>query len=82
VAAACTGQFDAASQALAGVARRVGEYAGSDPAMLGVAAELDQEAATFAAPMPEMSLKEVHYAASNTMRARTADGKAVKRPGA
>ena len=77
-----TGQFDAASQALAGVARRVGEYAGSDPAMLGVAAELDQEAATFAAPMPEMSLKEVHYAASNTMRARTADGKAVKRPGA
>ena len=69
------GQFAAARHALAGVASRVRNYAGSDPALRAVVAELQTDAAAYAAPMAEMERKSRHFASSNMVRSRAADGK-------
>ena len=69
------GQFDAARRALNGVAGRVRDYAGSDPALRAVLAELQTDAAAYAAPMMEMERKTRHFASSNVARSRDAQGK-------
>lgn len=73
------GRFDEAGQALEGVRRRVAAYAGSDPELQALVAELRVEAPVYAAAMPEMDRKARHYASSRLARTRTADGKSVRR---
>jgi Ca-activated chloride channel family protein len=73
------GRYEEASQALDGVRRRVAAYAGTDPDLRSIVAELRAEAPVFAAAMPEMARKQAHFAASACMRMRTPDGRSVKR---
>ena len=73
------GRFDEARRALEGVRKRVRAYAGSDPVLRGLDTELAEQQVTYAAPMPEMARKSAHYASSNLMRVRTADGKSQRR---
>jgi Ca-activated chloride channel homolog len=72
------GRFAEAGKVLEGVRRRVGRYAGSDPELRGIAAELHEQAPLYAAAMPEMDRKQRHYAASAMARMRTPDGKSVR----
>ncbi len=69
------GRYGEASNALERVSRRVAAYAGSDPGLRGIAAELRQEMDAYAAPMPEMTRKARYFASSVVARARTADGR-------
>ncbi len=73
------GDFIHAKWALAATAERIKAYAGSDPVMQGLVAELEDEQVTFAAPMAPQALKSVHYASSNLARSRNATGQSVKR---
>jgi Ca-activated chloride channel family protein len=70
------GDFAGASVALKGVARRVRSYAGRDATLREIAVGLETEATVAAAPMAEMSRKQMHYSSANLMRSRSADGKA------
>jgi hypothetical protein len=70
------GDFAAASVALKGVARRVRSYAGRDPMLREIAMGLESEAAVAAAPMAELSRKQMHFASANVMRSRSVEGKA------
>jgi hypothetical protein len=69
------GDFQGAQAALAMVARRVRSYAGSDPRLGEVVAELSEEGSRFAAPMPEMHRKQAFFAASAQLRHRDAEGR-------
>jgi Ca-activated chloride channel family protein len=69
------GQYDDAGRALDGVRRRVAAYAGSDPALKEIVAELRMEVPVYAAAMPEMSRKQRFYDASLQSRGRMPDGK-------
>jgi Ca-activated chloride channel family protein len=71
-----TGDFVAAASAMRGVARRVKAYAGSDPALQAVVAELQAEEGRWAAPMRPALLKTVHAQSSYLMRNRAPDGRA------
>ena len=73
------GDYAGAQVALKGVARRVREYAGRDVVLREVVAGLEAEATVAAAPMAEMDRKQMHYAASNSMRMRSPQGKAIRR---
>jgi Mg-chelatase subunit ChlD len=70
------GDYTAAARGLRGVAQRIAAYAGSDGELQNLASELREEQARFAAPMPEMSRKVAHAAASYSLRNRTAEGRA------
>lgn len=72
------GRFDEAGRALDGVRRHVAAYAGSDPELREIVAELRDEAPVFAAAMPEMARKQRYFASSNLARMRTADGKSIR----
>ncbi len=72
------GRFDEAGGALDGVRKRIAAYAGSDPELRGLVAELREEAPAYAAAMPEMTRKARYFASSNVARMRTVDGKARK----
>ena len=74
------GDYAAAQKALAGVSRRIRDYASGDPQLQEIAASLRMEVPAYAAAMPEMARKSRHWAASNVARMRTADGQSVKRP--
>ena len=69
------GQYDDAGRALDGVRRRVAAYAGSDPALKEIVAELRMEVPVYAAAMPEMARKQRFYDASLQSRGRMPDGK-------
>lgn len=73
------GDFIHARSALAATAERIKAYAGNDPVMRGLVAELEQEQVTFAAPMAAHALKSMHFASSNLARSRNASGQSVKR---
>ena len=60
-------------------AKRIRGYAGRDPELRALVAELEAEAQHFTAPMPAMALKEAHFNASNTARSRDLTGKALRR---
>jgi Ca-activated chloride channel family protein len=68
-------RFDEAARALEGVRKRVAAYAGSDPELRGIVAELREQAPVFAAAMPEMDRKARYFASHNLARTRTAEGK-------
>jgi hypothetical protein len=70
------GDFTAAVSAMRGVARRVKAYAGSDPALREVVAQLEVEEGRWAAPMPAMTLKAAHAQSSYRLRNRAPDGRA------
>jgi Ca-activated chloride channel family protein len=70
------GEYTDARRALRGVARRIDGYAGSDPALQEVMAELRDEGRVFSAPMMEMDRKSRHFASSNTQRSRAPSGHA------
>jgi hypothetical protein len=60
------------------VARRIRGYAGSDPELRGLVAELERDLPLFAAAMPEMSRKQHHFATANLARTRDVYGRSVK----
>jgi Mg-chelatase subunit ChlD len=70
------GDYTAAVRGLSGVAERISAYAGSDAELRGLVSELHAEQQRWAAPMPEMSRKVAHAAASYVMRNRSQHGSA------
>jgi Ca-activated chloride channel family protein len=76
------GDWEGARHALMSVANRIARYAGADPEMRALVAELrEKEAPLMAAPMPEMTRKQAHFAASAMSRGRDESGKSKKRLG-
>jgi Ca-activated chloride channel family protein len=73
------GRFDEAEQAIDGVRKRIAAYAGSDPELRQLAEQLRAERPQYAAAMPEMMRKQVHYASSVSLRSRSVDGQARRR---
>ncbi len=72
------GDYRGAREAIVGVARRIREYAGRDPELRAMVAELDRETEVLAEPMAEMSRKEMYFRSSNLARMRTVEGKATR----
>ncbi len=70
------GEFDHARQALRGVARRIGQYAGEDAALNELASSLVAEEVVMAAPMMEMDRKSAYFRSANVQRSRDVEGKA------
>ena len=73
------GDFQAANHALEATAKRIRKYAFGDPELRDLAESLAGQGQTFAAPMPERSLKEVHFASANMARSRDAMGRSMRR---
>ena len=77
------GDFRGAREALSGVARRIKDYAGRDAQLREVVSELERESEYMAAPMAELSRKQMHFQSANVARMRTVEGRAMRaqRPG-
>jgi Ca-activated chloride channel family protein len=73
------GDFVHAGQILRATAARIREYAGTDEDLRTVMEGLTREQAVYAAPMPEPSRKQAHFASANLLRSRDAQGRSVKR---
>ena len=73
------GDYGSARRVLDATGRRIRAYAGRDPELRGLVGELASEGDTFAAPMPALALKDVHFASANLARTRDAQGRSVKR---
>jgi Ca-activated chloride channel family protein len=73
------GDYSHARRAMTATAERIGAYAGTDPELRDVMTALVGDAAVFAAPMPEPSRKQAHFASANLLRSRDASGHSVKR---
>jgi Ca-activated chloride channel family protein len=73
------GRYDEAERAIDGVRKRVAAYAGSDQQLREIVDELRNERPRYAAAMPEMLRKEVHYASSLSLRSRAVDGRSQRR---
>jgi hypothetical protein len=72
------GDYDGARRALKGVARRIRDYAGSDPALHGLVDDLEAQMPAMAAAMPEASRKQLHFASANMARTRDAFGRSIR----
>lgn len=68
------GDLKRAAGGVRAVADRIAAYAGNDPVLQGLVAELRAEDARWSAPMAPMALKSVHAAASYAMRSRAPSG--------
>jgi Ca-activated chloride channel family protein len=75
------GQFREAAARLEAVAKRIRGYAGSDPEMLRIVAELEADQQPLSAPMPAMAAKSMYFANETMARGRSALGRAIRRPG-
>ena len=73
------GRYEEAERAIDGVRKRIAAYAGSDPELRQLAEALRDERPQYAAAMPEMMRKQVHYASSVSLRSRSMDGQAQRR---
>jgi len=73
-------EFDAARHVLEGTAKRIRRYGGHDPLLKRLVQELDTETVAMSAPMPEPSLKQIHFASANQARSRDSMGRSIKRP--
>jgi Ca-activated chloride channel family protein len=73
------GDFGEAQYGLTATAKAIGVYAGRDPELRDIVAQLESEAQNFAAPMDAAMLKEAHFAASTMARSRDITGRAIKR---
>jgi hypothetical protein len=71
------GDYAGASRLLRAVARKIRRYAGDDPQILGLAADLEREADfDFAVPMAEPTRKAVHSISYRALEARDELGRA------
>lgn len=70
------GEYNQAAAILHGVSKRIAEYAGDDPELRALAADLRTEEKQFSAPMAAMQLKEHHAQSAYYMRSRMPSGKA------
>ena len=75
------GDYERARAVLTAVADRIREYAGSDPELLAIIAELEREMPVFAASMPEPSRKAMAFEAYNLSHSRDFRGRARKSQG-
>ncbi len=73
------GDYSGAQHILDATARRIREYAGNDPDLRALSDALEREQVVFAAPMPEPSRKQAHFASANLLRCRDASGRSMKR---
>jgi Ca-activated chloride channel family protein len=74
------GDFDGARQVVEATARRIRGYAGRDPELRAIVAELERQVAELSIPMMEMERKVMYSASSYALRSRLADGTAMKEP--
>ena len=73
------GAWDQAREALLGVARRIGKYAGSDEVLRGIVAELERDAESWAVQRMEGDRKLAYARASYSLKARDLSGSAFRR---
>ncbi len=73
------GAWDEARSALQGVARRTRAYAGSDPVLRGLVAELEREADAWAVARPEMDRKVAYARSTLSLKSRGSDGAVFRR---
>jgi Ca-activated chloride channel family protein len=73
------GDFASAERILKEVALRIGQYAGSSPALARAIAELEGEAGQVATGMSALALKRLYYRSSSALRSRSPEGKANRR---
>lgn len=76
-----SGRFSDAAERLDAVARRIRGYAGSDPDLLRIVAELETDRPTMAAPMAPAAMKTAFFSSSALARGRSPQGRAVRGPG-
>jgi Ca-activated chloride channel family protein len=74
------GDFDGARHIVGSTARRIRDYAGRDPELRAILAELEGTVHEVAIPMMEMNRKQMYARSSYLMRSREPDGSAVKDP--
>ncbi len=70
------GDYREAVAELRAVARKIAEYAGRDPELGALVAELKAEEARWAAPAPEMARKVAFAASSYALQSRSPEGRA------
>jgi Ca-activated chloride channel homolog len=73
------GAWDEARSALRAVARRIRSYAGSDPVLREIVAELERESEAWAVERPEMDRKVAFAASTLALRSRSVDGAVYRR---
>ncbi len=73
-------RYPEAAQLLAGVEARIREYAGSDPVLNALAAELQRDGVAYARRLDELMSKEHHMTNSSRSRGKLAEGFARRRP--
>ena len=73
------GRFDDAREIVQRVARKIASYAGADPELQRIVAELRDEVEAFARHMDALSAKQRHFASYSVQHSRMADGKTRKR---
>jgi hypothetical protein len=73
--------WDEVRTELLGVARRVKGYAGDDPVLRGIVAELEREADAWSVERVEMDRKVQHSQMSYALMSRAPSGAAMKREG-
>ncbi|HEY5519025.1 MAG TPA: VWA domain-containing protein [Candidatus Limnocylindrales bacterium] len=73
------GNYPAAQDALASVAKRIRSYAGRDSLMRMLISELDRESEQLAAPMAPAAVKEMYFRGYASAKTRNFDGTALRR---
>jgi Ca-activated chloride channel family protein len=74
------GRFTEAAVRMNHVAQRIRSYAGSDPEMLRIVAELETDRTTLSAPVAAMASKAMYFANETMARGRSPEGKAMRGP--
>ncbi len=72
------GDWDAARTALRSVARRIRSYAGDDPVLRGIVAELEREAEAWAMERMEVDRKVMYARSAYALKSRRVDGSAER----
>ncbi len=73
-------RFDEATARLGATARRIKQYAGSDPELRAIIESLRERDVIYAQPMMAAMSKSEHYASMNASKMRDSAGKARRRP--
>jgi len=74
------GRFDESRERLERTARKIEQYAGSDPDLLRIIAELRERHLPYSSPMSAMLRKKEYSGSLSAIRMRDAEGKARRRP--
>jgi Ca-activated chloride channel family protein len=74
------GDYDGARHVVEATARRIRGYAGRDPELRAILAELEGAIDELVVPMMELNRKQMYANSSYAMRSRMADGRAMKDP--